>query len=216
MRFSVTPQAGHTMDAKGWDERYSGAEFVWPRQPNRWVVQKVRGNPPGTALDLATGEGRNAIWLAETGQSMKARLTDVLDAGLALVSLDGITASPALSATAGTFAAVLGAAVVGPEPVGSAVAANQGRRLSLAFGTLTNTDTDNATDETITLDYTVVVLNSTGNNRGGARNNAVSLAFTGGTATANAPNVTIVEPTLQVVKTAVPTGGDAGLSLIHI
>ncbi|MBK7722099.1 MAG: class I SAM-dependent methyltransferase [Austwickia sp.] len=60
------------MDAKGWDERYSGAEFVWPRQPNRWVVQEVRGNPPGRALDLATGEGRNAIWLAEIGWSVTA------------------------------------------------------------------------------------------------------------------------------------------------
>ncbi len=144
------------------------------------------------------------------GTTPAAVLTDVLDAGLALVSLDAITASPALTASAGTFAGVLAAPTITAEPVGSAVAANQGRRIVLTFGELTNTDTDNATDETITLDYTVAVLNANGNNRGSLRNNAVSLAFTGGTATASAPNVTLLEPTLQVVKTAVPTGGDAG------
>lgn len=144
------------------------------------------------------------------GTTPAAALTDVLDSGLALVSLDSLTASPALSAGNGAFAAVLAAATVGPEPVADVQAVNQGRRIRLDFGTLTNSDTDNATDETVTLDYTVVVLNSTGNNRGTGRNNAVSVAYTGGSATANAPNVTIVEPTLQVVKTAVPTGGDAG------
>ncbi len=68
----MTRQAGDTHDAKGWDERYGGAEFVWPRQPNRLVVQELRGSPPGTALDVATGEGRNAIWLAEIGWSVTA------------------------------------------------------------------------------------------------------------------------------------------------
>ena len=144
------------------------------------------------------------------GTTPAAVLVDVLDSGLALVSLDGLTASPALSAGNGAFAAVLAAATVGPEPVADVQPVNQGRRIRLDFGTLTNSDTDNATDETVTLDYTVAVLNSTGNNRGTGRNNAVSVAYTGGGITATAPNVTILEPTLQVVKTAVPTGGDAG------
>lgn len=60
------------MDEKDWDERYAGAEFVWPRQPTRWVVQELRGTPPGNALDVATGEGRNAIWLAEIGWTVTA------------------------------------------------------------------------------------------------------------------------------------------------
>ncbi len=143
------------------------------------------------------------------GTTPSAVFTDVLDSGLAFYSLDGISASPSLTAANGSFAAVFAAAVVGPEPAGNVQAVNQGRRLTVNFATLTNSDTNNATDETFTVDYTVIVINATGNDRGALRNNAVSLAFTGGSATAAAPNVTIVEPGLQVLKTAVPTGGDA-------
>lgn len=144
------------------------------------------------------------------GTTPAAVLTDVLDSGLAVVSLDNITASAGLTAANGAFNAILAAATIGPEPPGSPTAADQGRRVSLDFGSLTNTDTNNAAAETIQLDYTVVVLNSTGNNRGVGRNNAAGLTYTGGSVSASAPNVTIAEPTLQVVKSAVPTGGDAG------
>lgn len=68
----MTRQVGDTSEANRWDDRYSGAELVWSRKPNRWVVQELQGRPPGTALDVATGEGRNAIWLAEIGWSVTA------------------------------------------------------------------------------------------------------------------------------------------------
>ncbi|MFF0311890.1 SAM-dependent methyltransferase [Streptosporangium sp. NPDC004379] len=55
------------MDAAAWDERYAAAELVWSAEPNRWVAQALDGRPPGTAVDLACGEGRNAVWLAERG-----------------------------------------------------------------------------------------------------------------------------------------------------
>jgi SAM-dependent methyltransferase len=55
------------MDSQGWDRRYAGRELVWTSEPNRFLVQEVDGLAPGRALDLACGEGRNAIWLAERG-----------------------------------------------------------------------------------------------------------------------------------------------------
>jgi SAM-dependent methyltransferase len=55
------------MDAAAWDEKYSSAELVWGIRPNRWVEQELGALPPGVALDLACGEGRNALWLAEQG-----------------------------------------------------------------------------------------------------------------------------------------------------
>lgn len=55
------------MDAGGWDERYAGTQLVWGAEPNRWVVQETEGLEPGRAIDLACGEGRNAIWLARRG-----------------------------------------------------------------------------------------------------------------------------------------------------
>ena len=53
------------MDADAWDRRYEGTELLWSAQPNRFLVAEAQGLPPGRALDLACGEGRNAVWLAE-------------------------------------------------------------------------------------------------------------------------------------------------------
>ncbi len=55
------------MDAKDWDSRYDQTELMWSRGPNTWVEEVTAGLAPGRALDLAAGEGRNAIWLAERG-----------------------------------------------------------------------------------------------------------------------------------------------------
>ena len=50
-----------------WDARYAQKELVWTAQPNRRFAAEAAGLPPGRALDLACGEGRNAVWLAESG-----------------------------------------------------------------------------------------------------------------------------------------------------
>lgn len=55
------------MDAKAWDERYAASDLVWGTAPNRFVEAECRTLPPGRAIDLACGEGRNAIWLASLG-----------------------------------------------------------------------------------------------------------------------------------------------------
>ena len=55
------------MDSEGWDRRYRGRDLVWTSEANRFLIQEAAGLPPGRALDLACGEGRNAIWLAERG-----------------------------------------------------------------------------------------------------------------------------------------------------
>ncbi len=55
------------MDSAAWDERYRGSELLWGAGPNRFLVDETADLLPGTALDVACGEGRNAIWLAERG-----------------------------------------------------------------------------------------------------------------------------------------------------
>jgi SAM-dependent methyltransferase len=50
-----------------WNERYAGKELVWTAEPNRLFAAEVGDLAPGRALDLACGEGRNAVWLAERG-----------------------------------------------------------------------------------------------------------------------------------------------------
>ena len=60
------------MDANGWDERYAASDLVWSAEPNRFVAEELADLPPGRALDLAAGEGRNAIWLVPTASRRRA------------------------------------------------------------------------------------------------------------------------------------------------
>jgi SAM-dependent methyltransferase len=60
------------MDRDAWDERYLATELVWSAEPNRFVEAETESMAPGRVLDLAAGEGRNAIWLAENGWTATA------------------------------------------------------------------------------------------------------------------------------------------------
>ena len=53
---------GHPED---WDRRY--AEEEWPAQPDPLLVRLVSPLPPGRAIDLGSGPGRNGVWLATAG-----------------------------------------------------------------------------------------------------------------------------------------------------
>jgi SAM-dependent methyltransferase len=55
-----------------WNRKYASPEFLWSTDPNRFLVAEVEGLQPGRALDLACGEGRNAVWLAEQGWRVTA------------------------------------------------------------------------------------------------------------------------------------------------
>lgn len=68
------------MDRTAWDERYASKDYLWTVEPNRFVQQHVSQLTPGTAIDLATGEGRNAVWLA--GQGWQVTAVDFSPVGL--------------------------------------------------------------------------------------------------------------------------------------
>jgi 2-polyprenyl-3-methyl-5-hydroxy-6-metoxy-1,4-benzoquinol methylase len=55
-----------------WDRRYAETESLWSATPNRFLVSEALELPPGSALDLACGEGRNALWLAALGWRVTA------------------------------------------------------------------------------------------------------------------------------------------------
>lgn len=55
-----------------WDIRYRDKELVWSAGPNQFVVSEIDSMAPGRALDVACGEGRNAIWLREKGWQVSA------------------------------------------------------------------------------------------------------------------------------------------------
>src|SRR4051812_40107727 len=69
------------MDARRWDERYSGPEFAYGTEPNDFLAAVADRIPPGPVLMLGEGEGRNAVFLAGLGYEVVA--VDQSEAGLA-------------------------------------------------------------------------------------------------------------------------------------
>jgi SAM-dependent methyltransferase len=63
-----------------WNERYAAKDLVWSAGPNQLFASEVAGLSPGTALDVACGEGRNALWLAEQGWQVTG--VDFSDVGI--------------------------------------------------------------------------------------------------------------------------------------
>jgi SAM-dependent methyltransferase len=55
------------MEREDWDLKYAGEELLWRAEPNRFLVEATADLDPGTVLDVACGEGRNAVWLTERG-----------------------------------------------------------------------------------------------------------------------------------------------------
>ncbi len=145
-------------------------------------------------------------------------ILDTLDDGLAFVDVTGVSASGGLSFVSG------GLPTVSVTPANTVISLS-GKLISWGLGTITNSDTDNSSAETITITYRVVVLNTNvapANNQANAlRNNSVSFTWTGNSLPAvSANNITIVEPTLTNVKNvrnvtqsgtfATSAAGDAG------
>ncbi|MEM6702675.1 MAG: hypothetical protein AAF690_08235 [Acidobacteriota bacterium] len=145
------------------------------------------------------------------GTMTGARFEDVLDQGLAFVGVVSVTPSSAALLVDGGACCPTG--TVGDQGGG---VVNEGRRLDIPLGTLTNTDTDDAVAETITIVYDAVLLNWSNNDRGDNRNNRARIYHAnpngGGEVfeQRRAPNVNIVEPEISLGKDISPALGMAG------
>lgn len=60
------------IDRESYDELYRSAPAVWSGRPNRQLVVEASDLVPGTALDAGSGEGGDALWLAERGWRVTA------------------------------------------------------------------------------------------------------------------------------------------------
>ncbi len=55
-----------------WDERHAGRDPIESSEPDPTLVEVGATLEPGRALDLGSGDGRNAIWLAQRGWRVTA------------------------------------------------------------------------------------------------------------------------------------------------
>jgi len=59
------------MDNSSWVKKYDTPAYVYTTDVNQFVVELCGNLTPGTAIDVAGGEGRNAVWLAEQGWTVE-------------------------------------------------------------------------------------------------------------------------------------------------
>jgi SAM-dependent methyltransferase len=67
-------------EKRRWDKRFGRKEFALGKEPNRFLKKHIHLFPRGKALDLATGEGRNAVFLGQNGFEVDA--VDISEKGL--------------------------------------------------------------------------------------------------------------------------------------
>ncbi|AEH38289.1 class I SAM-dependent methyltransferase [Halopiger xanaduensis] len=67
-------------DRERWNEKYNDADFELPGDPIPVLERRLETLPEGRALDVATGTGRNAVFLAANGYDVDA--VDVSDEAL--------------------------------------------------------------------------------------------------------------------------------------
>ncbi|NPA31670.1 MAG: sortase, partial [Chloroflexi bacterium] len=157
-----------------------------------------------TGNEVAIGEivTYEATLNIPVGQVQNLTLTDIMAQGLAFVTCESITASGPLTSTAGTLDSICANPAVSAEPAGSAAAEDQGRKVVWDFGTVTNATGD---EVTLTVRYQAVVLDSAGNITGTSLANQAEWAWDDGRVQASAAAVNVIEPDLNITKTANPT-----------
>lgn len=69
---NLTGDSEFADDRSAWDKTYNRKDYVYGKDPAPFLVKNVGELPKGPALDLATGEGRNAVFLAKKGFQVEA------------------------------------------------------------------------------------------------------------------------------------------------
>ena len=67
-------------DQNRWNKRFGKKGFALGKEPNPFLKKHIHLLPRGKALDIAAGEGRNAIYLAQNGFDVDA--VDISEKGL--------------------------------------------------------------------------------------------------------------------------------------
>src|SRR4051812_43351101 len=76
-------EGGPDAEREGWNTTLR-KQAIFKTTVNSFLERWAKGKKPGTALDIATGQGRNAVWLATQG--WKVTGVDISDVGLEMTA----------------------------------------------------------------------------------------------------------------------------------
>lgn len=79
-----------------WEQRYAESGMTWSGNPNPVLVDEVASLSPARALDVGSGEGGDALWLARHGWHVTA--VDIATAAIEKARLRAEATDPAASA----------------------------------------------------------------------------------------------------------------------
>ncbi len=154
------------------------------------------------------------------GETDALRVNDALPAGLRLDSYDVLTDAADTTLLGGDF----NGTVTDTPAVSPALPADGAASVEFDFGTTTVVDDNDGTNNAFVLRLTATVTNIAGNQSGVDRENTASVTFddpdTGEETlpdanAGNDPEVTVVEPFLEIEKTADPSTADAGDTVVY-
>jgi SAM-dependent methyltransferase len=63
----IIREQGRRLEIERWNRILTSPTPVFNTKPNAYLVQMTQGVPPGKALDVGMGQGRNALYLAQQG-----------------------------------------------------------------------------------------------------------------------------------------------------
>jgi SAM-dependent methyltransferase len=77
--YATSERAGIEADREMWNETFRQS-YNFKKEPNQLLIDTLKGKKPGTALDIAMGQGRNALYIASQGWATTG--VDISDEGL--------------------------------------------------------------------------------------------------------------------------------------
>ena len=81
-----------TFDRAYWEDRYAAPGLTWSGAPNAVLLTEAADLTPGRALDIGSGEGGDALWLAKNGWRVTG--VDIADNALAKARASTEAADP--------------------------------------------------------------------------------------------------------------------------
>ncbi len=183
---------------------------------SKTVVATSQPNDVSSGSNVVIGEyvTYEVVITVPQGGHDAAVFTDVLNqgsvAGQVFVSVDSIAFTGGLSSSTGSPAAILAQANDNSLVDGSGIDAAGGfedRGLTINFGVLTNSSTNNSVAETITIRYTTLVVNRSTVQGGTGLTNSANLTTSLGSQDTAVATVTVREPAWTIAVT--PDNGSA-------